>query len=266
VRSWEPLQLVCIYRRANAPYVQRLVGEVRREHGDAHLWALDQVADALASITVGQGPGSRLTLLNRLIAQARPSGPLVVCDDDISFADGSLRELLDLCRRARLDLAQPAHALGSQANHDVTHQVKHSVVRRTRFVEIGPLVVIAPRLRGSITPFPEDFGMGWGLDVVWSDLVREGYRFGIVDRVTLQHHGEIGAAYDDSPEEFRLQEELRLRGYASVATLHGAVATWPERSPFPFPIWLPHLSRWRPLAHRWRSTVSARLRTRKAAR
>lgn len=224
-------QLVCVYRHRNADRVLSLAEAVEKLGGAAYLWALDVVDHRLATRTSGSGPGERLVLLNRLIGHTQPTGSLIVCDDDISFATGSLARLLRIVGRARLDLAQPAHARGSLASHSVTRRMRSCVARQTRFVEVGPLVVIAERIRPLITPFPEEYGMGWGLDIVWSDLALQGYRLGVVDRATVRHHGEVGAEYDSTDGERAIARELALRGYEDMHALNQTLAFWRAYGP-----------------------------------
>lgn len=244
MRRWRRTSLVCVYRSTNATYVEGLVHEILAVGGEAHLWALDEPHPSLMPWTRGVGPGQRLALLNRLILHAQHGGWLVVADDDITLAQGGLKELLKLARRARLGLGQPAHAHGSFASHQVSMAIPGNVVRLTRFVEVGPLIVVAPALRPVITPFPEEYGMGWGLDVVWSDLVADGHRLGIVDRVTVVHHGAVGLAYDSDDARASLNRELERRGLADMEHLNDAVAVWRVRGRFDPRNWVPI---WRPL-------------------
>lgn len=221
--------LVCVYRTRNSSLVSALTEQAREAGLEVHLWALDQEAPALAAWTRGVGPGQRLALLNRMEAQACRGGPLVVADDDVSFSSGSLKQLLRFARRGRLDLCQPAHASDSMATHHVTRHHPGFVARRTRFVEVGPLVVVGPTLRPTIVPFPEEYGMGWGLDVRWADLVQDGWKLGVVDRTTVRHHGPVGAEYDTGSSEAQLSEELTARGLPDMGQLNETLAYWPSR-------------------------------------
>lgn len=219
--------LVCVYRARNVGLVLELVQQARRAGLSTHLWALDREAPELVHWTRGVGPGARLELLNRLTSRTRRDGPLVVADDDVSFSSGDLRRLLRIARLGRLDLCQPAHDGSSAATHWITGRHPESIARRTKFVEVGPLLVISRRLRPLVTPFPEQYGMGWGLDVVWSDLVSEGWHLGVVDRVTVTHHGAVGADYDTASSESLLADELAERGLTDMTDLNANLAYWP---------------------------------------
>lgn len=240
-RRSRPVGFVCVYRSRNAAYVADLVRQVVEAGGVVALWALDEIHPQLADHTTGSGPGSRLALLNVLLAQLPPTRLLVVADDDVSFAVGDLRRLIRLVRLGRFDLAQPAHASDSHITHDVTVGRPGLKARLTRFVEVGPLVVIGPRVRPLITPFPEEFGMGWGLDVAWSDLHRRGYRLGVIDGVMIRHHGVVAAAYSTDDSEEMLSRILQQRGH-DWSYLNQTVKRWSARHPLP--VWfVPGLQR-----------------------
>ena len=119
---------------------------------------------------------------------------LLVIDDDIELPRGFLDRFLFLCERFSLALAQPAHRLHSHAAWPVTRRRAASVVRETRFVEIGPVTAFASRTFPVLLPFPQ-LRMGWGLDVHWAALARErSWRCGVVDAVSIRHRAAPAAA------------------------------------------------------------------------
>ncbi len=228
--------LICVYRHRNAGLVQEIALQALSARLEPRLWALDEVAPELSDWTFGSGPGPRLALLNMLLDGASRKGFLVVSDDDVSFDQGNFSELLRLVRRSGLLLGQPAHAPGSVVNHGVTVQRPGSVTRLTRFVEVGPLVVVAERLRGRVTPFPEEFGMGWGLDIVWSDLRGRGCRLGIVDAVTIKHHGATAVEYDTEASERVIADLLAQRSIPSMGYFDATIRSWKVGRPLP--VWM----------------------------
>lgn len=234
--------------------MEPLVDQARSARLSVDLWALDEISPALAEWTRGVGSGPRLALLNRLIARSSGRGPLVLCDDDIRFEAGTLQDLLDLTRRAQLDLAQPAHVEGSFISHGVTAQQPGSVARRTRFVEIGPVVVVGRRIRKEITPLPEHLGMGWGLDVMWSDLHHAGYRLGVVDAAGIRHLARAATAYPTEAEQAQLTRFLDERGLSDMSAFDDSVDTWvigERRAP-----WVQSRTQ------RWRNRMAVRRRLR----
>ena len=117
----------------------------------------------------------RLSLLNELARHVPDEGYVVVSDDDVVFTRGTLDALVVLCERARLDLAQPSRSDDNSrfefnVAHAITRARRLSRVRLTTCVETGPLVVLGPRWRDRILPFPEERGMGWGVELDWHEL------------------------------------------------------------------------------------------------
>jgi GT2 family glycosyltransferase len=112
---------------------------------------------------------------------------LLVVDDDVVLPRGFLDRLLFLAEHFFLDLAQPAQSLSSHAAWQVTRRRPISVVRETRFVEIGPVTAFASSTFSEILPFPP-LRMGWGLDLHWAALARDhGWRCGVLDALAVGH-------------------------------------------------------------------------------
>lgn len=226
--------LLGVYRAHNVHRVRDLVRPVLDRGWTAAWWALDAVVDDLAEITVGTGAGARLPLLNEILSRAAPdpAGWLVVSDDDVTFERGNVVELVSLCTRAELDLAQPART-DTSVDHGITSARRLSLARRTSFVEIGPVVAIGPRWRDRIVPFPEERGMGWGLELEWHELHREGCALGVVDAIRVRHEGARGEDYDYRVEAHGVHAELAERGFDGWKDVQLTVGTWRpwQRSP-----------------------------------
>jgi hypothetical protein len=224
-----PAGLICVYRTKYAPGVLRLAAEARDLGLAVALWGLDATIPELARLTVGTGPGPRLALLNRLYRALPPSvsGQIVVSDDDVEFVRGGLQELLCLAHESRIDLAQPVHAPGSYVNQAITRARPLTLARLTLFVDVGPVLVISAEARPRILPFPEEFGMGWGLPMVWSDLARTGAcRLGQVDAVSVRHLAQAGTDYDVRPEAQRVEDMKKARNAASPESNQRTLAAW----------------------------------------
>jgi hypothetical protein len=219
--------VVGVYRARNAELVQALVGPVRDGGATVGWWALDDVVPTLASETVGEGPGLRLPLLNAVLERrpGDPDGWLVVCDDDVRFDRGDIAQLVSIAARAELDLAQPARS-ERELDHEITRRWRLSTARLTSFVEIGPLFVVGPGWRHRIVPFPAERGMGWGLELDWLDLQREGCRLGIVDAVSVSHVGARGAEYDFDRHHAEVHAELARRGIGHWRDFQETFACW----------------------------------------
>jgi hypothetical protein len=219
--------IVGIYRAANAGVVARLLAPALAAGWTTAWWALDRTTTELERHTVGEGPGEKLPLLNEVLARHGPvSGALVLSDDDIEFARGDIVRLVALAERARLGLAQPAHAAGSEVSHGITRAKPRSRARLTSFVESGPLVVVAPEWVPRVTPLPEARGMGWGIELDWMELAHEGCRLGIVDAAPVIHLAKVAASYDDASLRARLRQELGARGVTDWGPLQQTLETW----------------------------------------
>jgi GT2 family glycosyltransferase len=152
-----------------------------------------------------QGSG-KFENLNRLLAEhpADDRDWLLVVDDDVELPRGFLDRFLFLCERFALQLAQPAHHLDSHAAWPLTRRRPRSVVRETRFVEIGPVTAFARSTFPVLLPFPE-LRMGWGLDAHWAALAAQhGWRCGIVDALAIHHRAAPAA--DAYPREAAVAE------------------------------------------------------------
>ena len=220
------ITVIGVYRRRNVRYVRPLVEAALAAGWSTAWWALDEVSDALATHTVGCGPGEKLPLLNEIIERANVAeGWIVVADDDIVFARGSVVELVGVCARAGFALAQPALAVGGTFSHEITLSRTLSIARKTTFVEVGPLVVIAPWCRQRVLPFPAWRGMGWGVEFEWHELLEHGFSFGIVDVISVVHLGRIGDFYDSDRLKSAMKRELASRG-TTWRELQQTIATW----------------------------------------
>jgi hypothetical protein len=221
----DDLALVAVYRRRNAPLLERLVHEA--SEGRVALWALDEESPLLKEHTVGVGRGTRFELLNRLTDGLAPdSGTwLVVADDDVRFVRGSLRCSVGLARAAGLDLCQPSHSRWSYLNWEVNRHRPARLVRLCRFVEQGPLMILSPNAISRLTPLPEDVGMGWGLEAVWGSL--PDLRTGILDAVTVMHDRPVGQGGYDTALQWEQAESLRkAQGWESWRDLQRVLDTW----------------------------------------
>jgi hypothetical protein len=103
-----------------------------------------------------------------------------------------------------------------------------SRARLTTFVEIGPVFVVAPENAHRFLPFPDDIGMGWGLEVTWATLAGDGCRLGIVDAVAMRHLVKPGGAYDMQFEMRQLTNELEAIGVTHINDIQRVLGTWPR--------------------------------------
>ena len=182
----------------------------------------------LAPLTVAEDlGGGKFQNLNRVLAGADVEDVdwLLSVDDDVRLPRRFMDRFIALCERFGLDLAQPAQTLRSHSAWKVARRRPLSLVRETRFVEIGPLTAFGCRARDELVPFPE-LRFGWGLDLHWAALAAErGWRLGVVDAVPVRHEtGLVAATYarDDAVEE--AARFLAERPYLPAASAGDIVA------------------------------------------
>ena len=75
--------------------------------------------------------------------------------------------------------------------------------------------------------------MGWGLELEWHELHRQGCALGIVDGVRVRHEGDRGEDYDYRSDAHRVHAELAARGFNGWPDVQLTLGTWRpwQRSP-----------------------------------
>jgi hypothetical protein len=159
--------------------------------------SMGAAAAELREHTVAEGlTGGKFENLNRVLAEVGHAEPdwTIVVDDDVQLPRRFLDRFLAVCEAFDLDLAQPAQTLRSHSAWKVTRRRPASIVRVTRFVEIGPVTAFGRRAAAELLPFPE-LRFGWGLDLHWAALAgRNGWRLGVVDALPVRHEAALFAA------------------------------------------------------------------------
>lgn len=181
-------------RPTHADDVVQVTGAARACAVDQRWVALggDPPTRALADATarVQREPRPKFAIVNDLLA-AQPVEDydyVVLVDDDLGLPHGFLDGLIGWQRELGWALAQPARTAGSFIDHRIVQQQPGVAARRTRFVEIGPVVSIHKSAFELLLPFDLASPMGWGYENVWSHrLERAGLRMGIVDAVPVDH-------------------------------------------------------------------------------
>ncbi len=144
---------------------------------------------AVTAMAVSE-PTPKYALLNRLLAEEDLAGYdfVISTDDDIVLPEGFPDLFLGVQAGVGFDLAQPARTPNSYVDHPIVVQQRGVLARRTRFVEIGPLVSFGREIYDLVFPFDETSAMGWGFENVWAHRLRErGRSQGIIDAVPMDH-------------------------------------------------------------------------------
>lgn len=120
---------------------------------------------------------------------------LLITDDDVQLPKNFTDLFIHFAYNNRLKIAQPAHRFLSFASFRVTERHWGSLVRSTRFVEIGPISLLHRDTFGELLPSPS-LRWAWGLDLFWSHVARrQGWRMGVVDATPIRHTRPVGATY-----------------------------------------------------------------------
>lgn len=184
----------------------------------------------LADSTLVEGlEGGKLENLNRVLALApelEQCDWALVVDDDVRIPRRFTDRFLALCEHFSLGLAQPAQTLRSHSAWRVTRRQPASLVRETRFVEVGPLTAFRREVASELMPFPP-LRYAWGLDLHWAALARErGWRLGVVDATPVHHeHSPVATAY---PRDAAMAEAARFlanRDYVRAAEAQRSLTT-----------------------------------------
>ncbi len=199
---------------------------LHRLHSTTHnvriaLGSLSGAEAALREHTVAENlTGGKFQNLNEILKTANSSAAdwVLVVDDDVRLPRAFLDRFVAVCEAFGLDLAQPAQTLRSHSAWKVTRRRPASLVRETRFVEIGPVTAFSRRAAAELLPFPE-LRYGWGLDLHWAALAgQQGWRLGVVDSLPVRHEsGLVAATYSREEAEDEAARFLADRPYLASA-------------------------------------------------
>jgi hypothetical protein len=216
-----------------------LAGALPRLESDRHdvtlaLGAVEAAEPPLAEHTVAERlAGGKFENLNRVLEAVGAGAAstaldfdwILAVDDDLVLPPRFLDRFVASCERFGLDLAQPAQTLRSHSAWRVTRRRPASLVRETRFVEIGPLTAFGRRAAAELMPFPE-LRYGWGLDLHWAALAQQrGWRLGVVDATPVRHESAtVAATYPRAGAEAEAAEFLASRAHLPASRAGEVVA------------------------------------------
>lgn len=190
-----------------------LAPQIEQEFSQSREWQVHQ-----SWIRLGQPRVPKFVLINRILAQCRHLHEMdyvIIADDDITLPKNFLDNYLRVVEDKLFALAQPARDYGSPIHHHIVSRVSGLEARRTRFVEIGPLVSIRRDALPLLVPFDTEITpMGWGYDYTWPlALESAGLYMGIVDSVPVGHTfrepvSQYSGASDQMVEYLRLTPHL----------------------------------------------------------
>jgi hypothetical protein len=211
---------------ARTPPREVLVASVYRgsapPHGDALASTRHRVELVFGSLD--ELRGGKFENLNALIGDTRADW-LAIVDDDVVLPNHFLDRVIALAEAFDLALVQPAQSLASHAAWRVTRRRPFSVLRETRFVEIGPVTLFRRDAALELLPFPA-IRYGWGLDLAWAATALErGWRLGIADALPVRHESAaVGSAYPTDAAIAEAREFLAARPYLSSSAAQQTLA------------------------------------------
>jgi hypothetical protein len=233
-RRWamlEPLRLQHAARRTPPRRRVLAIGVEREDRANLMPQARAELARSRHDVelaTTGVGGRGKFENLNALLDAHPLEGRdwLLVLDDDVALPRGFLDRFLFLAERFELKLAQPAHRRRSHAAWRVTRRRAGSVVRETRFVEIGPVCAFHRDTFATLLPYPQ-LQAGWGLDSHWAALARErNWKIGVVDATPIRHvMRPIADSYRRADAMAEAQAFLAERPYVTAAEAQRTLAT-----------------------------------------
>ncbi|MBI5100505.1 MAG: glycosyltransferase [Nitrospirae bacterium] len=186
-----------IYLAGQKNSIEHIVGEFRKS-GNFNVtqrWAAlggEAPSAEVDAVTVlkSKDPAPKMMLINRLLEgqDLKKYDYIILCDDDILLPENFLDDFLGLQGRYDFAAAQPARTHNSYIDHFIVEQLDGLRARRTRFVEIGPLVSYRRDLIPHIFPFDQATPMGWGFDYVLPCIAeKHDLRIGIIDATPVDH-------------------------------------------------------------------------------
>jgi hypothetical protein len=136
------------------------------------------------------GKGLKFQALNELIHThwelVRNYDYVWLAEDDLACTCRDINRFFDICRKERLDLAQPALTHDSYFSHTMTLDSPCFRLRYTSFVEnmapcfsAGALAKVSPTLKESLC--------GYGLEELWVILLGDEASVAIIDEVQMRH-------------------------------------------------------------------------------
>jgi hypothetical protein len=217
--------------RPDSGQIETSVRVLQTARHELHL-ALGSTGEALPGLapnTVATDlSGGKFQNLNKLLESTGRRGFdwLLVLDDDVDLPPRFLDRFIAVCEHFDLELAQPAQSLMSHAAWRVTRRRSRSLVRETRFVEIGPATAFGMQAMAAFTPFP-DLRFGWGLDLHWAAVAADrGWKLGIVDALPIRHEtSPVATAYAHADAIAEAQQFLAGKPFVRAAEAQETLVT-----------------------------------------
>jgi hypothetical protein len=175
--------------------------------------------DLPCTVSIEVAPAPKFALIDAMTRDCGDFDWVLIVDDDVELADDFVDRFLGVAERFDFALCQPARTEDSYIDHGIVMRMAGLAARRTRFVEIGPVVAIRRDAMSLLLPFGADCGMGWGLDFIWPGIMEGiGLRMGIIDAVPVAHRlRKPVTGYDHEGASRAMFQRLAARPHLSPA-------------------------------------------------
>jgi hypothetical protein len=203
-------------------------------------WQLDQkwhvIGDSLIPrpeyiFSISSDKEEKFKILNRIIQEVNLSSYeyLLILDDDIEIPFTFVDQYLQIVKKRRFSLSQPARTHSSYIDHYFVAQLFGVESRQTRFVEIGPVTCIHNSAYHLLLPFDLRAPMGWGLDFHWPIILsKNNLKMGIIDQTPIEHSLRKPVAYYNYQDtESRMQCFLEQVAHIDHRETFTAIETYP---------------------------------------
>ena len=139
-------------------------------------------------------PGGKLEAVHDLLV-ARPDllegrKFIALPDDDVASDCSSINSVFDMMRIYNLKIAQPSLAPDSFVNNKITASVPGLKLRYTNYVETM-VPFFSVDVVNQLLPIFKGLRFGWGLDHLWSKIVRP-EEIAIIDEIKVRHTRKQG--------------------------------------------------------------------------
>lgn len=168
----------------------------------------------------------------------KPYAYILMLDDDLRFKPGDISRFFTLCDRNDLQLAQPAIARGSHANHLLNIENPACKVRRVNFIEVmAPCFSRATLLR--LLPTFSLTHCTWGIDYAWAAMMKDEPGLAIIDAVVMQHTKPMdvtGGPFYRKLQSIGIDPMEELKSVHESFPAWGPMRTWPGGHSYRWPL------------------------------
>lgn len=138
-------------------------------------------------------------------------------DSDALLPERFLDRFIAVAELLSLSIAGPAMTRASWWSWRVSRRSLTDLGRIASVVEQGPVIAFDRRAAEEFLPYPEEIGMGWGMDQYWACKADElGLVKGYVDCAPIIHPAPAGRTYDSLEADRRSNITMERLGVSTI--------------------------------------------------